>query len=105
MAYYDKKICKYCLTEEETKTLPKNEAKAKLGKGLLACAALISGGVAIPVATVVTGIAGIPGAVIGASVVGAYMGLTGLANIGLQVRDYFRNNKRLEYDENNEKNR
>lgn len=105
MAYYDKKIGKYCLTEEEMVTLPKDEAKAKLGKGILTCSALIAGGVAIPAATVVTGIASFPAAIIGASVIGAYMGLSGFANIALQVRDYFRNNKRLEYDLENEKNR
>ena len=105
MAYYDKKIGKYCLTKEEMETLPKNEAKARLGKGLLACGALIAGGVAIPTAVAVTGLGAFSAAVIGGSVIGGYMILTGLVNVGLQIRDYFRNNKRLEYDETEEKNR
>lgn len=105
MAYYDNKIGKYCLTEEEMVTLPKDEAKAKLGKGMLKSGSLIAGGVSISAATTLTGIASIPVAVAGAVCIGAYMGLSGLTKCIIEIRDYFRNNKRLEYDENNEKSR
>lgn len=105
MAYYDEKIGKYCMTKEEMETLPKDEAKAKLGKGILKNAALIAGGVALPVACALTGVASSFVVGLGATVVAAHLGLTGLTGSLVEIRDYFRNNKRLEYDENNEKNR
>lgn len=99
MAYYDKKIEKYCLTKEEMETLPKNEARSRMKNGIVTSTLIIFISIAIVCITGMTPLGGIPGFIIIAGTVAGYLMLTGLANIPLFIREYFRNNKRLEYDE------
>ncbi len=99
MAYYDKKIEKYCLTKEEMETIPKEEARSRMIKGLFACFLLLLVPIGIVMLIGMTPLGGYDIIIVLGSVAAGYIMLTGIVNVPLQIREYFRNNKRLEYDE------